>query len=68
MAELSAYELACGGMQRAEVHRNTVILWREHGCYHVRARFNDCTEWEGFRTLGEARKAFRRQLRRLSCQ
>lgn len=58
---LSAYNLACGYVQRFEQGNFSVSLWREHNAYHVRAHeFNGRGRiaWEVFRTLTLARKSF----------
>ena len=64
---LSAYNLACGYVQRFERGNFTVSLWKEHGVYHVRAHEFDGRgriAWEVFSTLKPARKAFQSMKRK----
>jgi hypothetical protein len=57
---LSAYELACGYIQRIEKKGVVVTLWREHGVYHVRAHeySKGRIQWNTFRLLKDAHKSF----------
>lgn len=66
MNTLSAYQLACGYVQRHECDGIQTTLWREHGAYHVRTHdFNQHQRiaWNVFRTLTEARREYARQIR-----
>jgi predicted metal-dependent hydrolase len=72
MENLSAYQLACGGIQTyAKLHQSakiTLTLWREHGVYHVRSHNHDSHRrlvWECKRTLTEARRAFGNQRKQI---
>ncbi len=59
---VSVYGFACGLVESAYHGRVNVTLWREHGCYHVRAHDHENSRrlfWDSFRTLGEARRRFR---------
>jgi hypothetical protein len=58
---LSAYNLACGYVQRFENGNFRVSLWKEHNAYHVRSHeFNGRGRiaWEVFSSLAQARKSF----------
>lgn len=64
IAQVSAYYLACGYVQRREPKHwpgIQVTLWRELGTYHVRAhdfRQHAHIFWYSFATLKDARKLF----------
>ena len=67
LKRLTAYEFACGFVERIEKNNTRITTWKEHGVYHVRAHEFEGRgrlEWNSFRTLQEARKDFAR-LRRL---
>ena len=69
MNTLSAYELACGYVERFEHDNLWVTLWREHGVYHVRAHeFNGRGRlaWSVFSTLTAARRYHRRMVKMLT--
>lgn len=58
---LTRYALACGYIERFEEMGNSVTLWMEHGCIHVRQHshiHNKRIFWESFENLNEARKRF----------
>lgn len=58
----TAYEFACGAMERREVSEGTSgHLYREHGIYHVTGFCRGKHMTNDFRNLTEARK-FLRQL------
>jgi hypothetical protein len=61
MTQATAYQLACGTVQRAETAGLWTTLWREHSVYHVRThKFGTGRQsWETFRTLKKARTAFK---------
>jgi hypothetical protein len=64
---LSAYNLACGYVQRFEQGSFRVSLWKEHGVYHVRAHEFDGRgriAWDVFETLTDARKSFQSMKRK----
>ena len=64
----TAYELACGCIDRTECGGVRVTLWKEHNVYHVRAHSfakHRRISWEVFRLLPTARKAYRRAVREL---
>lgn len=65
MIKATAYQLACGIVQRAETAGMWTTLWREHGVYHVRThRFGTGRQvWETFRTLKPARVEFKAQVK-----
>jgi len=57
---LTAYALACGYIHVRVRNTVSVTLWREHGCYHVRAHDSERGRlwWDSFITLTDARKRF----------
>ena len=58
---LTAYDLACGYVQRVWAGKVSIALWHEHCTYHVRAHdfgLRRRVFWDTFRTLTEARKRF----------
>lgn len=60
--ELSEYSFSCGYIQREEKNGIQLDLYHD-GCYHVRAYDFDNHDrlfWDGFPTLTEARKSFRK--------
>jgi hypothetical protein len=67
--QLSAYNLACGDIEQKTPRPEIVVtLWREHGCYHVRAHnFNTKTRLLWFVTprLKEARSYFNTAIRHI---
>lgn len=50
MKNLTAYNLACGGVQREEINGHWVELYKESNCYHVRTGKIGAkwSEWESF--------------------
>lgn len=48
--QISAYDLACGGVQKEEFNNHWLELYREHNCYHVRMGKNGekWSSWESF--------------------
>ena len=64
---LTAYQLACGYIERKQSNYGTVTLWQEHGIYHVKriSYFIDGRpiqdSWLCLETVKEARKAYKRQ-------
>jgi serine/threonine protein phosphatase PrpC len=72
--ELNAYSFACGYIQKAELrkvstdHHTSLELWHEGACYHVRAHDHELKGrifWESFDSLGDARKFFHSELKKL---
>lgn len=73
---MNAKQFACGGILRSEYGlKSSVEMWREHGCYHVRAMDRGRTgrsppffwrAWSSFRTLSAAKRAYRRACRIMS--
>lgn len=68
---LTAYALACGYIQEVDAVNNgrniRVTLWRENGCYHVRAHDHTVEgrlEWVSENSLADARWQFNRLIRR----
>ena len=65
--KLSAYQLACGHIQRKVAKTGSVTLWMEHGTYHVKriSYFVDGRviqdEWLCPETLVAAQRAYKRQ-------
>lgn len=63
---VSAYQLACGHVQRRETATLQTTLWHEYGVYHVRTHEfggRGRLAWETFQTLREARRKMSRQHR-----
>ena len=64
---LSAYQLACGYIERKQLKHGAITFWHEHGIYHVKrtSYFIDGRPiqdtWLCFETIKDARKAYRRQ-------
>lgn len=68
MKNLTDYELSCGHIQQIKIGADRIELYKEYSVYHVR-RFADFTDgrpiqeaWLTLDTIGEARKAFKRQV------
>lgn len=68
MSKLTAYQLACGAVQRVKRGADYVDMYREHNMYHVR-RFSDSVGgrrvqefWGCFERVVDARRAFKRQV------
>jgi hypothetical protein len=65
--KLSAYQLACGSIERKVNKTGSVTLWREHGTYHVKriSYFIDGRPiqdaWLCPETLKAAHRAYKRQ-------
>jgi hypothetical protein len=68
MSQLTAYNLACGCVQKTKIGADTIELYREHSTYHVR-RFSAYVDgqrrvqefWGVFETVKDARRAYNRQ-------
>lgn len=60
-AQLTAYALACGGVQSKTVGKYRVQLYREHTCYHVRAHAEGRPNvvWWSYDNLRAARVGYR---------
>lgn len=65
---LSQFHLSLGYVQESRKENTRVELYKEHGCYHIRAFNYDLAEcrlaWESTRRLTYARKQYR-AMRRL---
>jgi len=60
---LKAYDLSCGYVEKVEKNKVVIILWREHGIYHIRVHdFNKKIRlaWKTATNLTEARKMFKK--------
>lgn len=67
---ITAYQFACGYVDRVERGKVWVTLWKEHGVYHVRAHEFDGRgrlAWKVFQTLTAARRYHRRMVRMFAC-
>lgn len=66
---LTAYQLACGYIERKTNNYHSLTLWREHSTYHVKRcdYFMDGRPIQGvwlcFDKLVDARRAYRHQLK-----
>ncbi len=64
---LSAYQLACGYIERLSLKHGMVTFWREHGVYHIKRTSYSIDgrpiqdSWLVLETVKEARKAYKRQ-------
>ena len=62
---LTSYALACGYVEKFKKGEVEASLWKEHGTYQVRVHdFRDRSWgrvcWESYRSLGSAKKAFKK--------
>ena len=64
---LTAYQLACGSIERKQTNYGMVTLWREHGIYHIKriSYFIDGRPiqdaWLCLETIKDAYRAYRNQ-------
>lgn len=66
---LTAYALACGYREVMTFGSVRLMLWAEHGVYHVRAHDEVSgirLFWDSFPRLGEGRRRFNKAMRALS--
>jgi predicted metal-dependent hydrolase len=66
---VTSYGFACGYTEEYEANDIRVVLWREHGTYHVRAHNhaeNERLFWDCFDRLSQARKRYERGKRNIS--
>jgi hypothetical protein len=64
---LTAYAFACGYVEQTDIdNNNRLTLLMEHGSYSVRGFVKGNHIFEGFRTLGQARKFYKEQVKAFS--